>query len=86
MTTAYYQNRLQASLGLANAAIDPCARIAHEGMARGYRAILAAHGLVEDAAPDSASYARDGGSALYDGGAAIAAWANEGGAGSRGSS
>ena len=86
MTTAYYQNRLRTALSLANAASDPSARIAHEGMARGYRAILAAPSVVEDAALESASCARAGGSAQYDGGAAIEAWANEGGAGSRGPS
>jgi hypothetical protein len=47
MTTAYFQDRLQISLDLMNAANDPCARVAHEGMVRGYRALVAARGPAE---------------------------------------
>lgn len=74
MTTAYFQHRLQASLSLMKAALDPCARIAHEGMARGYRAILAARRL---AAENEAALTE------RDGEFAIQRWTNEGGAGAR---
>jgi hypothetical protein len=48
MTTTYFEHRLQVSLNLMKAAIDPCAKIAHKGMARAYRAILAARSLAEE--------------------------------------
>jgi len=74
MTTAYFQHRLQASVNLMKAAIDPCAKIAHDGMARGYRAILAARSL---AAENKARLTE------RDSEFAIQRWTNEGGAGDR---
>lgn len=74
MTTTYFQQRLRASLRLMKAAIDPCAKIAHEGMARGYRAILAARSLAEE---------NKAGWTERDSEFAIQRWANEGGADAR---
>ena len=75
MTTAYFQDRLQASQRLMKAAIDPCARIAHEGMVSGYHSILAAQGLT---AENKARLTE------RDSEFAIQRWTNEGGAGDRG--
>ena len=69
VTTAYFQQRLQASLSLM--------KIAHEGMARGYRAILVARSL---AAENRAELME------RDSEFAIQRWTNEGGADARGRS
>jgi hypothetical protein len=37
---SYYQSRLASALASAKAAVEPCARIAHETMARAYRVLL----------------------------------------------
>jgi hypothetical protein len=55
MDMTYFQGRLEASMALIKATVDPCARIAHEGMARGYRSILANYGCAEGAARDAAN-------------------------------
>lgn len=55
MDMPYFQGRLEASMALVKAAVDPCARIAHEGMARGYQSILANYGCAEGTTTRGAS-------------------------------
>ncbi len=40
---AYFESRLTASMDMMNATSDPCARKAHEGLVKGYRALVADH-------------------------------------------
>jgi hypothetical protein len=80
MSKTYFQGRLQASMTLMKAAIDPCARVAHEGMARGYRSILANYGYAEKAASRKRGGDKDLNAVQCDNDAAIESWMNEGGA------
>jgi hypothetical protein len=81
MDISYLQGRLQASMALVKAAVDPCARIAHEGMARGYRSILANYGYAEGPTRDAANDQGRSAPVECDLVDAIDEWANEGGAG-----
>jgi len=42
MDLTYFERRLKASMRMMDAAADPCARKAHQGLADGYRARIAA--------------------------------------------
>jgi hypothetical protein len=81
MDISYLQSRLEASMALMKAAVDPCARIAHEGMARGYRSILANYGCAEGATRDAANDSGLSASVQRDLDNATAEWANDSGAG-----
>lgn len=72
MDATYYQGRLATSLAMMNAAADPCAKAAHEGLAAGYRARIAVYGPPHRAMV-SRQMRRD-----------LDAWTNEGGAIARG--
>jgi hypothetical protein len=80
MNMTYFQGRLDASLARVKAAIDPCARVAHEGMARGYRSILANYGYAEEAPSRERPGDKDLIFVQGDNDAAVECWVNEGGA------
>ena len=80
MNMTYFQGRLDASLALMKATIDPCARVAHEGMARGYRSILANYGYAEEAPSRERTGDKDLSTVQCDSDAAIEDSVNEGGA------
>ena len=79
MERTYFQGRLEVSMALIKATVDPCARIAHEGMARGYRSILANYG--EGATREAANDSGQSASVQHDLADATAEWANDSGAG-----
>lgn len=81
MEISYLQRRLQASMALVKAAVDPCARIAHEGMVRGYRSILASYGCAGAPTRDAANDSGRSASVQCNPDDAVEEWANEGGAG-----
>lgn len=81
MDISYLQGRLQASMALVKAAVDPCARIAHEGMARGYRSLLANYRCAGAPTRDAANDSGRSTSVQRDLDNAVEEWANEGGAG-----
>jgi len=84
MDIAYLQGRLQASLAQVKAAVDPCARIAHEGLARGYRSILANYGYADAQSQDPANDRSRLPPADRELDTAIGRWINEGGGAGRG--
>lgn len=81
MDMTYFQGRLEASVALIKATVDPCARIAHEGMARGYRSILANYEGTEGATRDAANDSGRSAPVQHDLADATAAWANDSGSG-----
>lgn len=80
MNKTYFEGRLHASLALMRAAIDPCARMAHEGMVRGYRSILANYGYAGEIPSRERAGEQRVKCVQCDNDAAIEGWANEGGA------
>ena len=71
MNITYLEGRLKTSMEMVAGAVDPCARIAHQGLVAGYKALLALR-RTQPAAPDGP-----------DLDAAPAEWVDEGGAGPR---